>query len=57
VFNSAETSFHTFPNLDSKNADELQQTFVIVTHNNEFADMADRKLEISAGRVVGDLLV
>ncbi len=55
-------------NLDSKNADELHnlffqlrdelnQTFVIVTHNNDFANMADRKLEISAGRVVGDLLV
>ncbi|MEQ9304719.1 MAG: ABC transporter ATP-binding protein, partial [Marinoscillum sp.] len=44
-------------NLDSKNADELHQlffdlrdklnqTFVIVTHNKELAEMADRKLEI-----------
>lgn len=49
-------------NLDSKNADELHQlffdlrsefgqTFVIVTHNNSLADMADRKLEIMDGLV------
>lgn len=47
-------------NLDSKNARELHelffklrkelgQTFVIVTHNEELADMADRKLEIKDG--------
>ena len=47
-------------NLDSKNADdlhslffdlrkELGQTFVIVTHNNELANMADRRLEIIDG--------
>ncbi|MBS1487357.1 MAG: ABC transporter ATP-binding protein [Bacteroidetes bacterium] len=47
-------------NLDSKNADELHalffqlrkdfgQTFIIVTHNAEFAAMADRKLEIKDG--------
>lgn len=47
-------------NLDSKNASELHelffqlrkdfdQTFVIVTHNQEFASMADRKLEIKDG--------
>jgi len=47
-------------NLDSKNANELHQlffqlrkdfgqTFVIVTHNQEFAAMADRKLEIKDG--------
>jgi lipoprotein-releasing system ATP-binding protein len=47
-------------NLDSKNADELHQlffklreeldqTFVIVTHNNELANMADRKLEMVDG--------
>ncbi len=51
-------------NLDSKNASELHnlffklknelgQTFVIVTHNQQFADMADRKLEIKDGVVVG----
>ena len=47
-------------NLDSKNAealhklffelrDELNQTFVIVTHNKELANMADTKLEIEDG--------
>lgn len=50
-------------NLDSKNAedlhrlffklrDELKQTFVIVTHNNELAAMADRKLTMRDGRIV-----
>lgn len=50
-------------NLDSKNALELHQlffelrkqlnqTFIIVTHNQEFAAMADRKLEIKDGMVV-----
>lgn len=48
-------------NLDSKNAEELHQlffrlreefgqTFVIVTHNEELANMADRKLQMSDGR-------
>jgi lipoprotein-releasing system ATP-binding protein len=47
-------------NLDSHNADELHklffdlkkklhQTFVIVTHNQELAEMADRKLTIVDG--------
>ncbi len=47
-------------NLDSRNANELHnlffqlkkelnQTFVIVTHNTQFADLADRKLEIKDG--------
>ena len=47
-------------NLDSAHAkelhklffelrDELQQTFVIVTHNEELADMADRKLVMRDG--------
>ncbi|QOI97886.1 MAG: ABC transporter ATP-binding protein [Flammeovirgaceae bacterium] len=47
-------------NLDSKNARELHQlffdlrkrfnqTFIIVTHNEEFASMADRKLVIRDG--------
>ncbi|MBS1557188.1 MAG: ABC transporter ATP-binding protein [Bacteroidetes bacterium] len=50
-------------NLDSKNAEELHalffqlrkdfgQTFIIVTHNSEFASMADRKLEIKDGVMV-----
>lgn len=49
-------------NLDSKNADELHQlffelraefghTFVIVTHNRDFAAMADRTIEIRDGLV------
>ncbi|WP_068597570.1 ABC transporter ATP-binding protein [Vaginella massiliensis] len=50
-------------NLDSKNAEELHQlffklrneldqTFVIVTHNEELANMTDRKLEIQDGLLV-----
>lgn len=50
-------------NLDSVNAKELHklffhlretlsQTFVIVTHNEELADMADRKVEIKDGMIV-----
>jgi len=49
-------------NLDSKSARELQelffslrsrlnQSFIIVTHNTEFADMADRKLTIKDGQI------
>ena len=51
-------------NLDSANAAELHQlffklrqdmgyTFVIVTHNVEFANMADRKIEIKDGVISG----
>lgn len=50
-------------NLDSGSAKELhelffelrdkfKQTFVIVTHNAELANMADRKLEMKDGRIV-----
>ena len=50
-------------NLDSKNARELHelffklrkefdQTFIIVTHNQELANMADRKLEIQDGVII-----
>ena len=49
-------------NLDSESAEQLHklffklrdqfgQTFVIVTHNNELADMADRKITMSDGLV------
>ena len=50
-------------NLDSQSAKELHQmffdlrdkfnqTFVIVTHNSELADMADRKLVMKDGNIV-----
>jgi lipoprotein-releasing system ATP-binding protein len=32
--------------------DKLHQTFVIVTHNEELANMADRKLHMQDGRIV-----
>ncbi len=49
-------------NLDSRNAqelhqlffrlrDEIGQTFIIVTHNEELANMADRKLEMKDGTI------
>lgn len=34
--------------------DTFQQTFVIVTHNNELANMADRKLKMKDGIIVED---
>jgi lipoprotein-releasing system ATP-binding protein len=50
-------------NLDSESAenlhklffklrDQFKQTFVIVTHNEELADMADRKLTMVDGKIV-----
>ena len=50
-------------NLDSKNAKQLHelffelretfgQAFVIVTHNEELAQMADRKVELQDGRII-----
>lgn len=50
-------------NLDSQNAEELHklffklrdslnQTFVIVTHNEKLANMADRKLEMRDGKII-----
>ncbi len=50
-------------NLDSTNSrelhelffrlkDEMNQTFVIVTHNQELADMSDRKLEMKDGIII-----
>ncbi len=50
-------------NLDSENSDdlhnlffklkeEMDQTFVIVTHNKELANMADRKLEMKDGLII-----
>ena len=51
-------------NLDSKNADDLHrlflrlrddlgQTFIIVTHNNSFAAMADRIVRMEDGEIKG----
>ncbi len=65
LINSPSIIFADEPsgNLDSKNAKELHdlffqlrdrsgQTFVIVTHNEELANMADRKLEMRDGMIV-----
>ena len=52
-------------NLDSTSAEQLHklffdlrdqfgQTFVIVTHNNELANMADRKLEMLDGKIINN---
>jgi lipoprotein-releasing system ATP-binding protein len=45
---SAEKLHHLFFRL----RDEFDQTFVIVTHNKELANMADRKLEMRDGQFV-----
>lgn len=45
---SAENLHHLFFKLRK----EFGQTFVIVTHNEELADMADRKLEMSDGIII-----
>ena len=65
LINSPKIIFADEPsgNLDSKTAEELHQlffnlrkefnqTFVIVTHNTELADMADRKLVMKDGKVI-----
>jgi len=65
LINSPKVVFADEPsgNLDSKNAQELHQlffklrdtlnqTFVIVTHNNELAQMADRTLVMKDGKIV-----
>jgi len=65
LINSPEIIFADEPsgNLDSANAqelheiffrlrDELNQTFVIVTHNDQLADMADRKVVMKDGYLV-----
>ena len=45
---SAENLHQLFFNL----RDEFGQTFVIVTHNEDFANMADRKLTMKDGKIV-----
>jgi lipoprotein-releasing system ATP-binding protein len=65
LINSPKIIFADEPsgNLDSKTAvelhqlffnlrKELSQTFVIVTHNTELANMADRKLVMKDGKVL-----
>jgi len=65
LINRPEIVFADEPsgNLDSKNAAELHQlffklradlghTFVIVTHNQDLANMADRKLEMKDGIII-----
>lgn len=66
LINSPAVIFADEPsgNLDSVNARELhnlfftlrekfKQTFVIVTHNEELADMADRRLAMKDGMIAG----
>lgn len=65
LINSPAVIFADEPsgNLDSKNArqlhelfftlrDKFGQTFVIVTHNEELAAMADRKISMSDGNII-----
>lgn len=65
LINSPKIIFADEPtgNLDSKNADDLHQlffdlrdkynqTFVIVTHNPNLADVTDRKLEMKDGMII-----
>ena len=65
LINSPKIIFADEPtgNLDSKNADDLHQlffdlrdkynqTFVIVTHNANLADVTDRKLEMKDGMII-----
>jgi lipoprotein-releasing system ATP-binding protein len=69
LINSPEIIFADEPsgNLDSKNAQELHdiffklraefnQTFVIVTHNEQLASMADRTLVMKDGLIVQEVL-
>jgi len=53
-------------NLDSQNAEELhqlffelrnslQQTFIIVTHNKQFAEMTTRRIELKDGKIFADI--
>ncbi len=65
LINSPEIIFADEPsgNLDSKNSaelhdlffqlkNEMNQTFVIVTHNQELANMADRRLDMKDGLII-----
>lgn len=46
--NNAESLHHLFADL----RDRLQQTFVIVTHNENLANMADRKIFMKDGQII-----
>ncbi len=46
------TSAENLHQLFFKLRDEFGQTFVIVTHNEELANMADRKLVMSDGKII-----
>lgn len=65
LINNPDVVFADEPsgNLDSTSAknlhelfftlrEKLNQTFVIVTHNQELAEMADRKLEMKDGKII-----
>ena len=65
LINNPDVIFADEPsgNLDSESAknlhklfftlrDKFNQTFIIVTHNQELADMADRKLEMKDGKII-----
>ena len=67
LINSPSVIFADEPsgNLDSKNAEELHQlffdlrkqfnqTFVIITHNEVLANMADRKLVMQDGKIISN---
>ena len=56
---SGNLDTHTAENLHQlffKLRDELGQTFVIVTHNEELANMADRKLIMVDGNITSELI-
>ena len=50
--NLDSTSAENLHNLFFKLRDEFDQTFVIVTHNEDLANMADRKLVMVDGKIV-----
>ena len=50
--NLDSTSAKNLHELFFKLRDEFQQTFVIVTHNQELANMADKKLTMKDGKII-----
>lgn len=45
---------HSLHQLFFELRDEFKQTFIIVTHNEQLAKMADRKIVMKDGRIVGN---